>query len=202
MDSKSAFLGCFNFLTKTRAFRKLTKWSFVQCDSDGTGEVGKDELYAGVLLVHIQLAKYAGPAACYPPSRQVIDQLFDAADDDNSGSIDEEEFAQIVVISCAQITSRILVYYAVIILLVPYLADHLILALLGMEEKMGWKTGHNVLLDFFLQNALTSSVMVRKLISPVMFFLVVPLSFDWIDSFSRNVAQITETSTTGAKKES
>ena len=34
----------------------------------------------------VNLAKYAGPAACYPPTRAVVDQLFDAADADHSGS--------------------------------------------------------------------------------------------------------------------
>ena len=34
-------------------------------DSTGNGEVTKDELYAGLLLVHLNLAKFAGAAACY-----------------------------------------------------------------------------------------------------------------------------------------
>ena len=52
-------------LTRTRAFKRLLKWSFDVCDHDKTGEVGKTELYAGVLLVHLNLAKYCGPAACF-----------------------------------------------------------------------------------------------------------------------------------------
>jgi Ca2+-binding EF-hand superfamily protein len=47
--------------------------------------------------VHLNLAKYAGPAACYPATRQVVDQLFLASDDDNSGGIDENEFVNIMV---------------------------------------------------------------------------------------------------------
>jgi hypothetical protein len=34
-------------------------------DSDKTGDVRKTELYFGFLLVHLNLAEYAGPAACY-----------------------------------------------------------------------------------------------------------------------------------------
>ena len=75
------------------------------------------------------MAKYAGPAACYPPTRAVCNQLFDAADKNQSGGIDREEFVKIMGITCAQILSRILVYYLVLILLVPFLAaravDHL-----------------------------------------------------------------------------
>ena len=43
----------------------LVKHAFGVVDSNGTGEVGKAELYAGLLLVHLKLAKHAGPAACY-----------------------------------------------------------------------------------------------------------------------------------------
>jgi hypothetical protein len=43
----------------------VVKHAFNVVDSNGTGEVGKAELYAGLLLVHLKLAKHAGPAACY-----------------------------------------------------------------------------------------------------------------------------------------
>ena len=52
-------------LTRTKAFKKLTKWAFQVCDNNHTGSINKTELYAGFLLVHLNLAKYAGPAACY-----------------------------------------------------------------------------------------------------------------------------------------
>jgi hypothetical protein len=29
------------------------------------GQVDKNELYMGLLMVHLKLAKFAGPAACY-----------------------------------------------------------------------------------------------------------------------------------------
>ena len=54
-----------NVLIRSKPFQKLVEWAFDVCDSDQTGEVGKPELYAGLLLVHLNLAKYAGPAACY-----------------------------------------------------------------------------------------------------------------------------------------
>ena len=52
-------------MTRSRAFKKVSDYSFSVCDNDKTGEVAKTELYAGVLLVHLKLAKYAGPAACF-----------------------------------------------------------------------------------------------------------------------------------------
>jgi hypothetical protein len=54
-----------NLLTRSKPFKAIVKAAFKVCDNDQTGEVGKLELYAGLLWVHLNLAKYAGPAACY-----------------------------------------------------------------------------------------------------------------------------------------
>jgi hypothetical protein len=54
-----------NLLTRSKPFKAIVKRAFQVCDNDQTGEVGKLELYAGLLWVHLNLAKYAGPAACY-----------------------------------------------------------------------------------------------------------------------------------------
>lgn len=175
-----------NCLTRSTIFRKLTKWAFQQCDHNGTGQIGKNELYEGILLVHLQLAKYAGAAACYPPTRSTVSGLFEASDDNNSGSIDEHEFDQIVIISCGQIASRIFVYYAIIILLVPFLADHFIQAILSIDEWMGYKDAA------WLERVLTYGHLAEETISLVVFFLMVPLFFDWIDRFSKRAAEITE----------
>ena len=196
MVAKSVLQGGLNLLTRTSFFRKTTAWAFAQCDVDGTGKVGKDELHSGILLVHIQLAKYAGAAACYPPTRKTIDQLFDAADDDHSGFVDEEEFSQIMVISCAQIFSRIVVYYAIIILLVPFLAEHAIGGLLQIDTWMGWKEME------LLEKVLTYGNLAERILSLLMFFLLVPLLFDWIDESSRMAAEMTEASKFTTKKSS
>ena len=86
-----------NFITRTDAFKKLCNHVFKICDSKGSGTINATELYAGVLLVHLNLAKYAGPAACYPAPRPIVDQLFSACDDDNSGKVDGKEFEDIMV---------------------------------------------------------------------------------------------------------
>ena len=54
-----------NFLTRSTRFCKLVDYVYNVCDADKTGQIGKSELYAGLLLVHLNLAKYAGPAACF-----------------------------------------------------------------------------------------------------------------------------------------
>lgn len=188
MSSTSVVQGGLNLLTRTAAFRKITKWAFAQCDSDGTGKVGKVELHAGILLVHVQLAKYAGAAACFPPSRHVIDHLFDAADDDRSGEVDENEFSQIMVVCCAQIFSRMIVYYAIIIVLVPYVAENAIQGVLLLNDSMGSMEME------WLEKALTYGQIAERITSLAMFFLVVPLFFDWIDASSRRAAEIATSS--------
>ena len=197
LQRKETIQGGFDWLTRSKPFRKLTKWAFQQCDLDQTGKIGKPELYAGILLVHVQLAKYAGAAACYPPSRQAIYELFDASDDDNSGSIDENEFGIIMVVCCAQISSRILVYYAIIILMVPYIADSFIRGLLQIDDYFGWnvtsnKGGDRPFFVAWFETALTYGDFANSVVSLVLFFLLVPLFFFFFYRSSRDVAEVTK----------
>jgi Ca2+-binding EF-hand superfamily protein len=101
-----------SYLTRTKTFEKLAKYAFAMCNSDKeSGKIDKTELYAGILLVHLNLAKYAGAAACYPPSRATVEKLFDVVDVDNSKTIDEQEFIHILKICSVDIASRVFVYY-------------------------------------------------------------------------------------------
>lgn len=109
-----------SYWTRTKGFKKLCKWAFNTCDTGNTGKLTKGELYTGLLLVYLNIASYAGPAACYPPSREIVDILFDACDLNKSDDIDEDEFVMIMVLLSSQLTWRILTYYAFIIILVPY----------------------------------------------------------------------------------
>lgn len=54
-----------NILTESKPFQMMVESSFKSMDRSGNGQVSKDELYAGLLLVHLKLAKFAGAAACY-----------------------------------------------------------------------------------------------------------------------------------------
>ena len=86
-----------NFITRSSSFKRLCAYVFSIVDAKNVGSINATELYAGVLLVHLNLAKYAGPAACFPASRSVVEKLFDASDDDKSGGIDAAEFEAIMV---------------------------------------------------------------------------------------------------------
>lgn len=72
-------------------------------------------------MVYLKIAKYAGPAACYPPDREVVDALFDTCNVDKCGEICCNEFVTIMVVLSSQLTWRILTFYAMIITLVPYI---------------------------------------------------------------------------------
>merc|ERR1719491_679434 len=52
------------FLTRSFLFKKFIREVFKDIDTDKSNNIDKDELYKGVLLIHLQLAMYAGPAAC------------------------------------------------------------------------------------------------------------------------------------------
>ena len=178
-----------NMLTRSNVFHKLVHWSFQQCDTNCTGHIQKEELYTGILLVHLQLAKYAGVAACYPPSRPTIYKLFDASDHNQSGYIEEMEFTNIMVVACTQITSRIVVYYMIIILSVPYMTQILIRTLLDMDQYLGFRNDIQ-----WLESVLTYGKIVETSFSFMIFFIAVPYIFDFIDSFTRQQASLPSTS--------
>lgn len=180
-----------SFWTRTKAFKRLTKWAFGVCDRNKSGEINKTELYAGLVLVHLNLAKYVGPAACFPPSRDTVDKLFDASDDNNSGGIDEEEFNQIMIVPCSEITGRIVTYYTILILAVPYLVSAIIhfLDILGVDEtvravdKNVWEAYAPALLQR-LTDMIPDSTwesLPQTLTSTALFYMVIPMTWNFID---------------------
>ena len=54
-----------NILGRSKGFKKLVDKIFKACDTTKSGDISKSELYVGTLSVHITLARYAGPAACF-----------------------------------------------------------------------------------------------------------------------------------------
>ena len=111
---------------KSSAFQSLTKWAFSVCNADGNGQISRDDLYAGILLVHLHLAKYVGIAACQPLNRTQVDELYDIAATTKTGKIGMNEFQDIVVLSCARISSRVMIYWAVLVAMVPFLTTRTI----------------------------------------------------------------------------
>ena len=115
-----------------------------------------------------------------PPSRKTCDDLFDAADADRSGTIDKDEFANIMCMLCAQILSRILVYYAVLIFLVPKLAIQVI--------------------DYAkIPNGSYLEMAAEQVISLGLFFAVIPVIWNMIDTdTTRRIAETTASSSSSS----
>mmetsp|Transcript_10711 Transcript_10711/g.14177 ORF Transcript_10711/g.14177 Transcript_10711/m.14177 type:complete len:232 (+) Transcript_10711:324-1019(+) len=191
VQAKHVTNGMRSFLTRSKWFERLTHYTFTICDSDKTGMINKDELYAGILLVHVNLAKYAGAAACYPSSRKVVEEMFQAVDSDTSGLINEEEFAHILRICSRNIASRIAVYYAILILMVPHLADGTVRAILHFDEWMGWNaTKTQITIFTYLEKLLSWNQVAETVIGLAFFFLIIPMIFELIDASSTQKANL------------
>ena len=113
------------WLVNSPAFQGLCDWAFHCCDADENGLISKKDLHSGLLLVHLNLAKYVGVAATQPLNRTQMDELFDIAAR-GKGKIGRPEFQDIVVLSCARITSRMAIYYLLLGTAVPFLTAQLV----------------------------------------------------------------------------
>jgi len=149
-------------LTKTKTFGLLVDHAFDMIDDSGDGLIDEAELYAGLLMMHIKLAKHAGPAACYPPCRAVVDRMFRAADPDNSGTLDREEFRWVMGIMCANILGRMFIFYVVVIVTIPFVASLVIRGLKIPQET-------------YFENA------VRTTITVLVFYFIIPLLWNIVD---------------------
>jgi len=175
--SRGPLSSCGRALAHTKTFKAVVSKVFDLIDDSGDGLIDGAELYAGILLVHLKLAKNAGPAACYPPTRVVVDRLFIKSDRDQSGRIDRLEFHYIVGVLCAEILSRMFVFYIVMILCVPIIATFVV-------DKA------RIPRDTYLEK------ITREGISVGTFFLAIPLLWNMIDA--RYSASSSSTSTSSS----
>ena len=53
-----------SYLTNTEYFRNTVNAAFDKIDTDNSGDVTLEELYAGLLLIHLKMAIYVGAPAC------------------------------------------------------------------------------------------------------------------------------------------
>jgi len=124
-------------LTRSKFFEKIVNYSFDVIDSDGSGTIDKKELYAGLVLIHLKLAAYVGPAACRPATREYVDEMFDTLDQDQNGSLDREEFRILMTILCSQITSRVFVQLSVALMIVPLISNYVVDCIKSIMTYMG-----------------------------------------------------------------
>ena len=113
-------------LSKTKTFKNIVNYAFETIDSDKSGSIDKTELYAGLILIHLNLAAYVGPAACRPASKEYVNELFDMLDENHNGTLDKEEFLTIMTILCSQITTRVFIQLSMTLMIVPFISQYLV----------------------------------------------------------------------------
>mmetsp|Transcript_21536 Transcript_21536/g.36744 ORF Transcript_21536/g.36744 Transcript_21536/m.36744 type:complete len:306 (-) Transcript_21536:1643-2560(-) len=130
-----------SILTKTSYFTKIVNSAFDKVDVDKSGGVTLEELYSGLLLIHLQMAIYVGAPACRPASKKYVSEVFHIVDTDNSGTLDRNEFKIVMQILYSQVFTRIVIQWTLTLMLVPvttkYILQYTTLFLLAMHEF--WK---------------------------------------------------------------
>jgi hypothetical protein len=105
-----------SWLTRSKRFRKWCEWAFELIDTDKTNSVDEKELYSGLLLIHLKLGTYAGPAACRPLGRERCHAVFQKMDLDGSGHLDFDEFQQVMSVLFGNILLRVLAQWSLTIM--------------------------------------------------------------------------------------
>ena len=108
-------------LTRSKAFKKMVIKTFNDIDTDNSGTIDREELYTGLLLIHLKLATYVGPAATKILSREQVYAIFDTLDIDSTGTLDEKQFVYVMTILCSQIASRIAITTGLTLFAIPYM---------------------------------------------------------------------------------
>lgn len=160
-------------------FRRLSNWAFEVCDPSRSGQLTPTELYAGILLIHLHLARYAGVAACHPPDRTQVDEFFRLADPKQSGTIGKQEFTNIVLLTFAHIGSRMLAYYVILLAAMPLFSSTLWrqwYTAFPYRATPSW-CGHLIIGT------------AEHVASLLLFVLVVPIIFEHVDHIARHLVR-------------
>ena len=151
----SRFTCCGKWMTNTPFFEWLVNEAWEIIDDSRDGRVDEAELYAGLLICHIRIAQYAGIVACFPPSRASCDRTFQQMDANNNKYLNRQEFKRVMDVMCAAILGRMMVYFVVMTLSVPFVGT-----LVAGVLKLANGSYYEIALRFFL--------------SCVLYYLIVP----------------------------
>lgn len=154
------------WLCNSHYFRKICDTAFESTDLDKSGCVDENELYLGLLLVHLELGMHLGPAACKPLDRERCQALFRKMDADNSGTLDKVQFQNAMMFLFGNVLLRVVVHLAATVILVPmvaqyaynwiyYIGEHVYEMLPTLDEHsllVNWtEVALEAVLEFFLQ---------------------------------------------------
>lgn len=109
--------------TGSSFFRNICNDVFDSIDVDRSGKIDESELYQGLLLIHLKLGLYFGPAACKPISLDRTKYLFNKLDINRDGSLDKGEFQMVLVLLMGNVMSKILFQFVCTLLVVPFVAN-------------------------------------------------------------------------------
>ena len=161
---KASMKGKSSWLSKTVFFQDMCNTAFETIDQDGSGSIDEKELYSGLLLIHLKLGSYAGPAACkvsffrftlfglvawpyssfifltltiltQPVDREKCRSIFLKMDADGSGSLDKEEFQAVMMVLFGNVMMRVAFQYACTLLIVPFIAKVFLDLVLQLSYK-------------------------------------------------------------------
>ena len=162
--------------TRIVLIKKIAAWAFEMSDTEQKGRIDRASFYSGTLLVHLHLAKYVGVAACQPPTKEQIDELFHLADADSSHCLNEEEFTNAVVVATAPIASRIAVYWSLLAIL-PFLVAHT----MGNVTRLLHRHLQSMPSSHYQKGLAVLEFAVQLVLSRAFFSILVPNIFGRID---------------------
>jgi len=116
----------YSIFTRTEYFKRAVDSAFDMIDVDKSGDVTLEELYAGLLIMHLQLAVYAGAPACRPASKEYVTEIFHLLDVDSSNTLSKEEFAAVMKILYSQVFTRIVIHWLLTLMIVPIISQYII----------------------------------------------------------------------------
>jgi len=85
-------------------FEAAVRSAFAKVDSDGSGNVDREELYTGVLWLYLTCNDYG--LRCSAPEKALVLEIMSIIDVDGSGTLDYKEFKQVLIVFSEQIFAR------------------------------------------------------------------------------------------------
>ena len=129
-----------SWFSGTKMFTNMCNDVFDAIDEDHSNAINESELYTGLLLLHLQLGMYAGPAACKPLSKQNAYHLFHKLDTNQDGTLDRIEFQKVIAVLMGNVITRIALQFVCTLVIVPFVATTFLFklddALRFMEETV------------------------------------------------------------------
>jgi Ca2+-binding EF-hand superfamily protein len=98
-----------SWLSRTRWFTKISNAAFAVVDADESGEVDEKEIYSGLLLIHLSWDVMRDRPRVVLSIDNEFTPFFKKMDVDHSGTLDQDEFREVMMVLCSNIFTRVLV---------------------------------------------------------------------------------------------